>query len=73
MTEVELTPKAEEQLDGLEPDVRERILKKLGEAREWPDHRSTRSQDGRTTNSESATTGQSSRGTAMAAASSWKR
>jgi mRNA interferase RelE/StbE len=39
MTAVELTPKAEEQLDDLEPDVRERILKKLGEAREWPDHR----------------------------------
>lgn len=39
MTTVEITSKAEEHLDGLDPQARERILKKLDEAREWTDHR----------------------------------
>lgn len=39
MTDVEFTPKADDHLEDLDPDARERILKKLGEAREWTDHR----------------------------------
>ena len=39
MTEVEITPQAAEHLDGLEQNARERVLKKLAEAREWTDHR----------------------------------
>jgi len=39
MTDVEITPQAEEQLDDLDSDVRERVLRKLAEAREWTDHR----------------------------------
>jgi mRNA interferase RelE/StbE len=39
MTDVEITPQAEEQLDDLDPDVRERVLQKLAEAREWTGHR----------------------------------
>lgn len=39
MTDVELTPKAEEHLDGLDPNAREQVLKKLEEVRDWPDHR----------------------------------
>jgi len=39
MTEVEITPKADDQLSDLDAEVRERILKKLDEAREWTDHR----------------------------------
>lgn len=34
MTVVEFTQKAEEHLDNLEHDVRERVLKKLAEAQE---------------------------------------
>ena len=39
MTDVEITPKADDQLSDLDAEVRERILKKLDEAREWTDHR----------------------------------
>ena len=39
MTKVEITPKADSHLSDLEADVRDRILKKLAEAREWTDHR----------------------------------
>ena len=39
MTEVEITAQADEHLADLDPDGRERILKKLGEAREWTEHR----------------------------------
>jgi len=39
MTDVEITPQADEHLEGLEPEARERILKKLGEAQEWTEHR----------------------------------
>ena len=39
MTDVEITPQADDHLEGLEPDVRERILKKLAEVREWTGHR----------------------------------
>jgi mRNA interferase RelE/StbE len=39
MTEVEITPQADEQLEQLEAEVRERILQKLAEARDWTDHR----------------------------------
>lgn len=39
MTDVEITPQADEHLEGLEAEQRERILKKLAEAREWTDHR----------------------------------
>ena len=39
MTDVELTPQAEEHLEGLDPEARERVLTKLDEAREWTEHR----------------------------------
>lgn len=39
MTTVEITATADGHLSDLDPDVRDRILKKLGEAREWTDHR----------------------------------
>lgn len=39
MTTVEITPKADEHLENLDPQARERMLKKLAEAREWTDHR----------------------------------
>lgn len=39
MTDVEFTSQAEEHLANLETEPRERILKKLDEAREWTDHR----------------------------------
>jgi mRNA interferase RelE/StbE len=39
MTDVEITPQAEEHLEQLEVQDRERVLKKLAEAREWTDHR----------------------------------
>ncbi|PSQ31790.1 cytotoxic translational repressor of toxin-antitoxin stability system [Halobacteriales archaeon SW_6_65_46] len=39
MTDVKITPKADDQLSDLDAEVRERILKKLDEAREWTDHR----------------------------------
>lgn len=39
MTDVEITPKADSHLADLDPEVRERILKKLVEAQEWTDHR----------------------------------
>lgn len=39
MTGVEITPKADSHLADLDPEVRERILKKLAEAQEWTDHR----------------------------------
>ncbi|MDZ7849724.1 MAG: hypothetical protein U5K70_02540 [Halodesulfurarchaeum sp.] len=38
MTEVELTPQADEQLAALEAKTRERLLKKLAEAQDWTDH-----------------------------------
>ena len=39
MTDVEITSQADEHLEALEAEPRERILKKLAEARDWPDHR----------------------------------
>jgi mRNA interferase RelE/StbE len=39
MTDVEITPQADEQLANLDPEARERLLKKLDEAREWTEHR----------------------------------
>ncbi|AKU09901.1 type II toxin-antitoxin system RelE family toxin [Haloferax gibbonsii] len=39
MTDVEITPKADSHLADLDPETRERVLKKLAEAREWTDHR----------------------------------
>ncbi|AKH96970.1 type II toxin-antitoxin system RelE family toxin [Halanaeroarchaeum sulfurireducens] len=39
MTDVEITPQADEQLKELEAEDRERILRKLAEAREWTEHR----------------------------------
>ena len=39
MTDVEITPQAEEHLSDLDTEARERVLKKLGEARDWTDHR----------------------------------
>jgi mRNA interferase RelE/StbE len=39
MTEVEVTPQADDHLEGLETEARERILKKLSEAQEWTEHR----------------------------------
>jgi len=39
MTDVEITLQANEHLEGLDPEPRERILKKLAEAQEWTDHR----------------------------------
>lgn len=39
MTDVEITPQADDQLDDLDPYARERILKKLNEARTWTAHR----------------------------------
>lgn len=39
MTDVELTPKADDHLDALDPQARERMLKKLAEAEEWTEHR----------------------------------
>lgn len=39
MTEIEITPQADEHLAGLDSDPRERVLKKLAEARDWTDHR----------------------------------
>jgi mRNA interferase RelE/StbE len=39
MTDVEITPQADEQLEQLEAEARERILQKLAEARDWTDHR----------------------------------
>lgn len=37
MTDVEITPQADEHLD--DSEARERILKKLNEAQEWTEHR----------------------------------
>lgn len=39
MTEIEITPQADEHLAGLDSAPRERVLKKLAEARDWTDHR----------------------------------
>jgi len=39
VTNIEITPQADEQLANLEAQARERMLKKLGEARDWTDHR----------------------------------
>ena len=39
MTDVEITPKADEHLGKLDAEPRERILKKLAEAQEWTGHR----------------------------------
>lgn len=38
MTDVEITPQADEYLESLDPEPRERILKKLAEAQDWTDH-----------------------------------
>lgn len=38
MADVEFTDKAIEQLEGLENNVSERILKKLEEVKDWPGH-----------------------------------
>lgn len=39
MADVEITRQAAEHLESLDPEPRERILKKLAEAQEWTDHR----------------------------------
>lgn len=39
MTDVEITSQAEEHLESLDSEACERVLKKLGEAREWTEHR----------------------------------
>jgi mRNA interferase RelE/StbE len=39
MTEVEITSQADDHLEALDPEARKRVLKKLGEAREWTEHR----------------------------------
>jgi mRNA interferase RelE/StbE len=39
MTDVEITPQADDHLESLDPEGRERVLKKLGEAQEWTEHR----------------------------------
>lgn len=39
MTDVEITPQADEHLEDLDSEARERILKKLNEAQEWTEHR----------------------------------
>lgn len=39
MTDVEITSKADDHLADLDPEARERVLKKLAEAREWTAHR----------------------------------
>lgn len=39
MTAVEITPKADDHLENLDPPAREQVLKKLAEAREWTEHR----------------------------------
>ena len=39
MTTVEITSQADEHLADLDPEPRERILKKLAEAEEWTEHR----------------------------------
>lgn len=39
MTDVEITSQADEHLAGLEAEPRERVLKKLGEAQDWTEHR----------------------------------
>jgi mRNA interferase RelE/StbE len=39
MPTVEITPQADDQLADLDTEPRERILKKLAEAEDWPDHR----------------------------------
>ncbi|SEU00821.1 type II toxin-antitoxin system RelE/ParE family toxin [Natrinema hispanicum] len=44
MTEVEITPKADEHLEELDTGPRERVLKKLAEAQEWTGHRLERLQ-----------------------------
>mgnify|MGYP006273877511 CR=1 FL=1 len=44
MTDVEITPQADEHLEGLDAEPRERVLKKLAEAQDWTDHRLDRLQ-----------------------------
>jgi mRNA interferase RelE/StbE len=39
VTDVELSERAVEQLQNLEPDIQDRIKKKLREATEWTEHR----------------------------------
>lgn len=39
MTDVDITPQADEHLEALDPQARERVLKKLQEATEWTEHR----------------------------------
>jgi mRNA interferase RelE/StbE len=39
MTDVEITPQADDQLEQLEAEDRERVLKKLAEAQDWTEHR----------------------------------
>lgn len=39
MTDVKITPQADEHLEGLDSEARERILKKLAEAKDWTEHR----------------------------------
>jgi mRNA interferase RelE/StbE len=39
MTDVEFTSKADDHLEDLEAEARERILRKLAEAQDWTEHR----------------------------------
>ena len=39
MTDVEITSQADDHLEQLETEARERILKKLAEAQDWTEHR----------------------------------
>lgn len=64
MTTVEITSKAEDHLDGLDSQARERVLKKLDEAREWTDHRLEPLTGRLTTSFGQPTTGRSSPGNA---------
>lgn len=70
MTDVEITPQADDQLEQLETEDRERILKKLDEARDWTEHRLNPMSGGPTTSSGLATTAPSSHGTARTISSS---
>jgi len=58
MTEVEYTEQALDHLDGLDPQVADRVLNKVEEA-SGPNTDWNRFRDIRTTSSESATTGRS--------------
>jgi hypothetical protein len=63
MTDVEYTEKALNHLEGLDPQVADRVMNKIDEATEWTEHRLYPFPDTPTASSALETTGQSSRGT----------